>query len=138
MSATPEFASVPKLGLAQFLNADGTADKTVFTAGASGSKIVGIQVATSDNTLRYMQFKFSRGGTLYNLTAVAIPISAGTDVTAGAVPPVSVFQMCPGLPADNDGQRYLFLESGDLLRANMATAVTAARQTDVTVILGNF
>jgi hypothetical protein len=117
------FPQTPRLGRVQFDPADGTAWKTIITAGAYGSKIVGISLSSYDPTTRQVLFSIGRAGGLYQLGTLNVTLS-GVDQ-----PPVDAMTslIMPGLPIDNDGQRYIYLEPGDTLQCLLTSAITAGR-----------
>ncbi len=134
MAATPAFASVPKITPMSFVNADGTNKKTVFTAGSSGSKVTAIVCTSTDTGTRILQLYLTRSATNYLLGSYLIAIGAGSD---GVAVTGNLLTMTMALPNDNDGQRYIFLESGDTLTVMVTVAVTAAKEIDVIAIGGN-
>lgn len=137
VTATPVFVQTPKVTRTTFLPADTTTAKTIATAGANGSKVVGIQVCSDDTVARVIQFGITRAATFILLGSINLPTLAGTDGATAAVDGLDAGKMT-GLPVDNDGQRYVFLESGDTFQARMAVTITAAKTVSVTVIQGDF
>jgi hypothetical protein len=135
MSATPAFVSTPKTTPISILPADTTTKKTVATAGASGTKVVGLIVTSTDTAARVVQLFLTRSATNYLLGAWTIPALAGSDGSAGTQDLLNIFS---GLPRDADGQRYFYLESGDTLTVATTTTVTAAKEIDVFALFGNF
>jgi hypothetical protein len=126
----------PRKGLAQILPADTTSQKTVVTAGANGSKVVSLIASSSDTTDRVVQVFLVRSATSYLLCTLTVPLTAGF---AAAVPgPVNLLGFVPNLPVDNDGQPYLFLESGDTLTVASLTTVTTAKAISVHSDYGDF
>lgn len=126
-NTSPTYAKQPRLGLVQIANGDASANKTVVTAGASGSKVVSLLASSTELTAnnRDVQVSVVRSATVYILATVSVPFSAGftTAVTA----PINLLTSIPSLPIDNDGQRYLFLESGDTLVVASLTTVTSGK-----------
>lgn len=137
MSSTPTFVSVPKITPAAFTNADSAnTKKTIHTAGASGSKVVAVIVTSTETAnARIGQLWLTRSATSYLLGSFNTPINSGFDGSASGV---NALALMPGLPTDNDGQVYLFLESGDTLQASFTTQVAAGKEVDVTCVAGNF
>ena len=137
LTATPVFVQTPKVTRTTFTSADTTTAKTIATAGANGSKVVGIQICSDDTSARAIQFGITRSATFILLGTINLPIAAGTD---GAVPAVNGFNpsYMPGLPVDSDGERYIFMESGDTLQAKMVVSITAAKTVSVSVVQGDF
>jgi hypothetical protein len=138
MATTPNSyvaVQAPKLGLVEIANADASGLKTVVTAGANGSKVVGLMLSSSDTTARDVTWGISRGGTFYPLGTATVAITAGQiAATAG----VNAFAARPGLPVDNDGQPYVLLQSGDTLDIKALTTVTSAKAISAAAVFGDF
>jgi len=135
VSNTAVFPQTPKKGLVQIVNADGTTKKTVVTAGADGIKVVALNASSDDTSNRTLQVFITRSVTSYLIGSAVITTLAGTD---GSTLPIDMLALIPGLPVDNDGQRYLFLESGDTLQVAVTGAVTAAKTVHVAADAANF
>lgn len=146
MAVTPNSAvtpQTPKITPQNFVQGTDSAGtfKTIYTAGANGSKITGINVTTDDGSATHvLTLSLTRSATNYALTAYTLPVNSGTDGSTSAIDLLAGGPngLLPGLPVDNDGQRYLFLESGDTLRMTFATALTASKRIDVAVIGADF
>jgi len=136
MSVTPTFVTTPKIGVVQFLNADAAnTKKTVVTAGASGSKVTSLTVASTDTVARVAQMWLTRAAVSYLLTSRSVPAGSGSDGTLNSV---DVMGLWEGLPYDSNGLPYLLLESGDTLQVSLTTQVTAAKEVDITAVGANF
>jgi hypothetical protein len=135
LSATPAFVATPKITPVSILPADTTTKKTVCTAGASGTKVVALLGTSTDTSNRIVQVWLNRSATNYLLASYTLQLASGSDGSTGTQNLLSNIQ---GLPRDNDGQIYLFLEFGDTLQVSTTTTVTAAKEIDVTCISGNF
>ena len=114
-----------------FVNADGTSFKTVFTAGADGSVIRGINISSTDTAARNIQFVLNDGTNDFQLVTVNVPITAGTTGSIASVDALST--LIPSLPVDNNGRRTFGLKSGWIIKAKALVAVTAATTVDVLV-----
>lgn len=136
MSTTPFFFGTPKNSKVQIANADASGLKTVATGATLGSKVVALFAASDDTTARDVTFGVTKSGTFYPLGTKTVPITAGT---VAGTPAVNLFDpsIVPGLPVDNDGQPYLFLETGDTLQAKSLTTVTSAKLISLTAIHGD-
>lgn len=131
------YVQLPKNGLAQILSADTTTKKTIFTAGAvngNGNKITGLSITNTDTNAYTVQIWIDRGGVKYPQITLTIPLSSGFT---NAAPPVNVFSNW-GLPVDNDGQKYLFLETGDLLQFASLTTLAAAQSLNAQAVHSEF
>lgn len=136
MTPTPVFVQNPKITPAAWTNSDAAATKkTIATAGSNGSKVVAVNAASIDTSARVFKIYLNRSSVSYLLGAASVTALAGSD---GVVATVNLLSLMGGLPRDNDGQPYLFLESGDVLQAENVTQVTSAKEVDVTAIFGNF
>lgn len=126
MSTAPFFFGTPKNSKVQIANADASGLKTVVTGATNGTKVVSLIAASDDTAARDVTWGVTRGGTFHPLGTKTIPITAGT---IAATPPVNLMDpaIVPGLPVDNDGNPYVFLESGDTLQAKSLTTVTSAK-----------
>lgn len=143
VTATPVFIQTPRITPQNFIQGTDAAGtyKTIFTAGTNGSKITGILVNTTDGTAAHLlTLRILRAAVGYPLINYTLPINSGGD---GSTPSVDLLAGGPsnllqGLPVDNDGQKYILLESGDTLEMTFATALTASKNIYVTTIGGNF
>jgi hypothetical protein len=120
------FVRQPQNGKVQIANADAQAQKTVYTAGASGSKVTSLVAQSTDTSARDVQISITNGGTSFPLGVVTVPIGAGNS---GSVPAVNLLNAAelPGLALDSDGNPYIHLISGDTLTVSALTTVTAAK-----------
>ena len=137
MATTPTYVGTPKVGLAQILPADTTANKTIVTAGASGSKITGLTLTSNDSAAKVVQVSLVRTAVTYILGSVAVPALSGTDGVAAGIN-VLTNTLIPGIPVDNDGQAYIYLQSGDTLVAAVTVTLTAAKTISLTATFGDF
>lgn len=136
MSDSPSFVATPKVTPAAFTNADAAnTKKTVASAGASGSKVVALFATSTDTSNRTAQIWLTRSAASYLLGSCVVILAAGTD---GAQPTQNLLALIGTLPLDNDGQPYLFLESGDALQVSFTAQVTAAKEIDVVAVFGDF
>lgn len=137
MAASPAFAATPKLGVVKIVNADASAQKDVLAAGSSGTKVVSVTAVSDDTSARVLQLSVLRSAANYILGSVSVPAASGTDGTTAAVDLLAA-ALVPDLPVDNDGQRYLFLESGDTLQVKSLTTVTSAKTVTVAAVAAHF
>lgn len=135
MATSPVFAGAINVGHVQILPADTTSKKTLFTAGASGSFLKALSVASDDSAGEVVQVWITNGGTDYLLGNVAVPIGAG-GAAAGTTPAVDLLNntIFPGLPVDNDGQHYVPMKSGDVLKVSAVATITTAKTLHFTAL----
>jgi len=137
VAANPNFVGTPKRGMVQIVNADGQANKTVLSAGGSGSKAVSLYAHSTDTSARDVQVAFTRSSVTFPICVVSVPANSGNT---SALPPVDLLSMIPAsaLALDQDGQRYMLMESGDALVVSALTTVTATRAISVHCDVGHF
>ena len=120
----------PKLALVRFVQGTDAVDtyKTVFTAGADGSRCTGLWTTNDDTAATHvLKISIQRGGVDYVVSGTYTTVLAGGSPTG--LTPASLLSstVWPGLPTTSDGNPELVLESGDVLRAQYATALTAGK-----------
>lgn len=146
MALTPNsqiLTQTPKITPQNFVQGTDVAAtlKTLYTAGANGSKVTAVLAATDDGSATHvLTLYLTRSAVDYYMGAYTIPVSSGTS---GAAANIDFLNGGPanlilGLPVDNDGQKYLFLVSGDTLRATFATALTSGKRIDMLAIGADF
>jgi hypothetical protein len=118
-----------------FVNADGTAYKTVFTAAADDSDLKALIVASNDTSAVNIEISVTRSAVDYVIGTVNVPIGAGMSAT-GAQPAVDLLNSSsmPGLPLDSAGKRYLPLKTGDTVKVRPLAAVTSTKTVYVTAL----
>lgn len=132
------FVQTPKITPAAFTNSDSAnTKKTIATAGSDGSKVTAVTAASTDTAARVAQLWLTRSATSYLLGSVSVPAASGSDGSTSHGN-LLISSLLPGLPMDADGQRYLFLESGDTLQVSFTAQVTSAKEIDVVAMFGNF
>ncbi len=130
MASAPIFVGTPNTCVAKFVNADGTAKKTIFTAGASGGRVEAILIASNDTAANTALLYVSNGGVDYLLGSVSIPAP-----TAPAITQVNALAGCAWTSPMDGG---FVLKNGDTLKVSLNAAVTSLKETSVTVIGGDF
>ncbi len=123
-NTSPIFGANAKTQGTQFANADGTTAKTIYTAGANGSRILSVNAVTTDTAVNDVALSVQVGGsgTSYPIGAVAVAAGSGNN----ANPPTASVELLgtqiAGLLADGSLQ----LGAGDTLQAAVLAAVTTA------------
>lgn len=144
MTSTPAFLQTVQTGGVQILPADTTAKKTVFTAGANGSKVEMFNIASTDTSARDIQVFLNDGTTDYLLTTIAVPANAGNT---NSVPPVGLLTFISSavyttpnfqLPVDAMGNRFIHLKAGWSIKAASLTTVTATKAVSILVQGGDY
>ena len=124
----PTLPRMPRRGLVQIVNADASSAKTLVVAGSNGNKVVNIVASSNDSSSRDIQVALVRSATTYVLATTTVVANSGN--VAGTAP-ADLLAIVPNLARDQDGQPYLFLESGDTLVVSALTTVTAAKSVNV-------
>lgn len=141
MATTPNSAIMPQtpmVSVARIQNADASTQKTVVTGGANGTKLNALTATSDDTSARIVQVSLLRSAVNYILGSVSIPAGSGTDGSTPAVDLLNAVAM-PGLPVDNDGQKYLFLkDASDSIQVKTTTTVTSAKTVAVVGVHGDF
>ena len=137
VTATPAFPQAVVITPITIVNADASNKKTACTAGSNGTKVVSLTACSDDTSNRIVQVFLTRSATNYLLGSVIVPTLSGTDGAAAVVDLLNA-QLVPGLPVDNDGQRYIFLKSGDTLTVATTTTVTTAKTVTITCNSADF
>jgi len=96
--------------------------------------VVAVNATSTDTVARVAQLWLTRLATSYLLASASVAAAAGTD---GATATQNLMALIPSLPHDNDGQPYLFLESGDTLQVSFTTQVASGKEIDVVSIFAN-
>jgi hypothetical protein len=137
MAVTPNSLVMPQTfvrGVGVITNAMANNYASILTGGADGTKVVSL-IGTSTDTVDHQ--------ILVTQQVVANFWLAITLVKAGAghvwnVPSVNMLQLITGLPRDNDGQPFLYLESGASLIARAMVAAAAGTEIKFYAIGANF
>lgn len=112
------------------LNADGTTQKTVYTASTEDAVVKMLQIVSNDTSARVVDILVNISGTDYPLGSVTVPASSGTNGVAAAVDVLSG-ALITALPYDGSGKRVLPLEASVVLKVASQTTLTAGKQITV-------
>lgn len=130
----------PNRGLVQFLQGTDVAAtyKTLYTAGANGSKCNAMWSTNNDGSATHLlTIQIVNGGVKYGGTAVT---TASNQGFANGTAPLNLMSAgnWPGLSLDSEGNPYLLLNNGDTVQATFATALTAATLVNIVVHCADF
>jgi hypothetical protein len=105
---------------------------TIYTAGASGGRVLSLMASTDDTVTSNLFLYILRGSTVVPIGMVNVPLSSGN--TNAARFPVDFLNgtNLPGLPIDNTGRQYIPLIASDVLKATTLANLTAAKSVWVT------
>lgn len=136
MSSSPQFITTVRNPVQSFANADGTSFKSVFSAGASGSRIDTLFGTNTDTANAYVvQLSIRKSSVDYVIGEVNIPIGAGTNGSAKSVAMLNATDI-PGLAYTENGA--LYLETGCVLRARVKTAVAGVNTVSLVGVAGDY
>lgn len=120
----------PNRGIVQFLQGADSAGtyKTLYTAGANGSKCNGMYITSNDAATHTITIQLVNSAVKYG----GVSINTGTTSPgflngAPAINPL-LSSNWPGLPVDQYGNPYIQMITGDTLQATFTTAITASPQ----------
>lgn len=130
MANSPIFFGTIKTAAAQIQNADASNLITLYTAPANGGKVESIAGTSSDTAARDVSLVVSKGGVDYVIGTKTIPITAGQIAATPAVDLLNGVE-CPWSRLDENGNRFLLLDSGCVLKVKSLTTVTAAKALQV-------
>jgi hypothetical protein len=104
------------------VNADGKALKTIYTAGANGSRVEGVVVSSSEAVANNLFLQVQVSGVDYPLLYTDVPAYSGYDGTA---PSLGMFNdvNTAFVTKDVSGNYYLDLPPGAVLKARPGTTV---------------
>jgi hypothetical protein len=133
----PIFPQLVNSPAVQILPADLSTLKTILTAGADGTIVGRILVTSTDTSSRDLALYVTISAVDYLIGTVAIPASSGFT---NAVPTVGLFDSAqiPSLLIDNNGNRYLQLQTGAVLKVKSLSTVAAGKIISVIAQSGNF
>lgn len=137
VTATPIFPQTITSPSQQILPADTTTLKTLYTAGTNGSKIENIIATNTDTAAAYgIQLSVTTGATTYLLGTVNVPLSSGNTTAA---PAISLLNSA-NLPTakDSNGNPYIYLASGSVLKVNSLTTVNTGKIVAITCNGGDY
>lgn len=132
-NVTPIFPSVVNNGRVTIVNADGTTAKSLYSAGANGSRVDQI-VCTSDDTGAQTVQLIINDGTNDNVVGeIAIPAGAGTNGSTKAVKVIN----STDLPWLSDSGS-IFIKTGYSIKVKSKAAVTAAKTLTFVAFAGDY
>jgi uncharacterized protein YjiK len=137
VTATPIFPQLIKSPAVQILPADTTTLKTLVTAGADGTIVNELLISSTDTSARDLAVYVTISAVDYLIGTVSIPANAGNS---NSIPSVGFFDSAnlTFLQTDNNGHKFLMLETGAVLKVKTLTTVTAAKAIQVVAQAGNF
>lgn len=126
VTATPIYPQTITTGVVQILPATASNLVTLYTAGTNGSKIECIMATNTDTAAAYaITLTVVISATNYILGTVNVPLSSGNTTAAPAISLLASSNI--PLSKDPDGNPYLYLASGAVLKVNSSTTVNTSK-----------
>lgn len=139
----PKYAITPKTAVgvldaatAGALGADTNA-VTVFTAGASGSRLIGLIASTNDTAAVNLFIQLKESTTIKPIAQVNVPLSSG-NVASTLMVDCLLSSVAKGLPQDNNLKPFLDLKASESLIVSVVANMTAAKKCWVTAIYADY
>lgn len=136
-TATPIFPQTITSPSVQILPADTTSLKTLYTAGINGSKIENIIATNTDTAAAYaITLTVVTSSTNYIIGTINLPLSSGNTTAAPAISLIN----SANLPTakDSNGNPYLYLANGSVLKVNSGTTVNTGKVISITANGGDY
>ena|SRR5260221_14660358 len=138
VTSTPIFPQTIKNGLIQILNATGTNPVTLYTPGTNGSKIESIFVTTTDQSNSVdIQLEIVASAVTYILSTMTIASGSGTTDNVPTTNILNNFQL-PACTRDSNGNPYIYLASGSVLKVKTTTTVTMGETVSIIANGGDY
>ena len=132
-NTSPIFPLVVQTSAATIVNADGTGEKALVTAGANGTRIDVVSITSTDTAAVMLTVLVHDGTTSYAVGEIAVPAGAGTNGSALAVKGLSL-AFLPWLDASGS----LFLRTGWSLRVAAKAAITSTKTVTLVAFSGDY
>lgn len=137
VTATPVFPQTVQSPVIQILPATTTGLVTVYTAGTNGSKIENIICTNTDTAAAYaITLTVVVSSTNYIIGTINVPLSSGNTTSAAAVSLINSTNL--PLAKDSNGNPYLLLASGAVLKANSSTTVNTGKVVSIVAMGGDY
>lgn len=134
---TPIFPQTIQSESVQILPATTTTLVTLYTGGTNGSKIENIIASNTDTAAAYaLTLTIVTSSTNYIIGTINVPLSSGNTTAAPAVSLINSANL--PLAKDSNGNPYLYLGSGSVLKVNSGTTVNTAKVVSITAIGGDY
>jgi hypothetical protein len=135
--AAPIYPQVINTPVQQILPADVSNLKTLYTGGTNGSRLEHLSCISTDTAARDLAFYFTVSSVDYLLATLNVPINSGNT---NAIYPVDIFThpAFSWLPIDANGNRYMYIASGVVLKVKSTTTVTTAKAIQFNIFGGDY
>ncbi len=137
MGANPQFVQAPNNKGISFVAADGVALKDLIVGAAEGTKVAIIMFVNEQAAvIQNAELWWNDGVNDFLIVTGVIPQGAGTNGS----PPLSLFNEGSegGLEVDNNGNFFLTLAPGEILKVKMQAAIAGAETVYATVFAQDY
>ena len=139
LTRQPRFVQTDLKEYVKIVNADTSTLKTLVTAPTDGCVIYKINcVSDETSTARDISLWITISSVDYLLTTISLLANSGFTNAATTIDMLSHSQFANNLPIDANGNRYLPLKSGEVLKVKSGTTVTSGKTLYFTAIGANF
>lgn len=136
MADSPQFTGVANNKGLTFKNADGTALKTLITAGTNGTKVVSIPVVNEQAGTQVVELHWNDGTNDFRISATDVLGLAGSaGISVGELLDDTIN---PGIEIDNNGNTSLKLGAGESLKVKMQATISGGETVYVTAFGSDF
>lgn len=132
-NTAPIFPLTVQTSATTIVNADGTAEKALVTAGADGTRVDAVSITSTNSAAVVLAVKVHDGTTSYAIGEVSVPAGSGTNGSAPAIKGLSA-EFFPWLDASGS----LFLKAGWSLRVAAKAAVTSGATVTLVAFSGDY
>lgn len=132
-NTSPIFPLVVQTSAIAIVNADGTGEKALVTAGANGTRVDTVSITSTDTATVTLTVMLHDGTTSYAAGEIAVPAGSGTNGSTPAAKVLSA-EYLPWLDASGS----LFLKTGWSLRVAAKAAVTSAKTVTLVAFSGDY
>lgn len=137
-TATPIFPQSIKNGAVQIANSDASNLKTIVSPGTNGSKVENLLVSSTDTSARDLQIIVTKSAVDYILGTISIPANTGNTNALAMINVFAHANISGFLNSDNNGNKFLYLENGSVLKAKTLTTVTSTRVINLFAQYGDY
>ena len=132
-NTSPIFPLTVQTSAVTIVNADGTGEKALVTAGANGTRVDAVSATSTGTGTVTLTVLLHDGTTSYAVGEVAIPAGSGTNGTTPAAKVLSA-EFLPWLDASGS----LFVRAGWSLRVAAKTAVASGKTVAIVAFSGDY
>lgn len=132
-NTSPIFPLVVQTSAVNIVNADGTNEKTLVTAGSNGTRVDVVVMSTTEVVGNFISVILNDGATSYVVGWLPVQSGAGTDNLNNAIKVLNLAYL-PWLDASGS----LFLKSGWTLKIAAKTAVAAGKTLSLVAFSGDY